>query len=149
MIWLLSNLWWLVPVAVGLALLAHPVPRAFVKAVPPKWWLRLAVLAAFGLTFQAGRWYERDAAKDRQAAAEGKADVKAAKVSTATAEKVEADRTTIRKETSDAASEVRTIIRTVRAGCPADPVPERVHELGRAAVEAARRELPAEPRADP
>src|SRR5690606_22377351 len=122
-----------------------PVLRALAKRVPAPVWTALAVVVAVSLSsgWLVGVGEER--CRAAIAAADDKADVKAAKVSAATTAKVETDRGTIRKETSDAAAEVRTIVRTVRAACPADPVPERVHELGRAAVEAARGELPAGP----
>lgn len=156
MIWALLNLWWLVPallaLCVGVALLSGvglPVLRELARRVPAPVWqaLALAAVLSFASDWLIGVGEGR--CRAAQAAAEDKADIKAAKVAGRTAEKVEADRANITKETSDAAAEVRTIVRTVRASCPADPVPERVHELGRAAVEAARRELPAEPGADP
>ena len=113
---------------------------ALLQRVPVRWWLGLGVVMLLGLTFQLGRWYERSVARESAEAREVKADVKAAGV----AEKATADAregaAIIRKESSDAVAEVRTIIRTVGA-CP--PLPARVHDVGRAAVEAARRELPA------
>lgn len=147
MIWLWSNLWWLVPVLIGVAALAHPVPRAVLGRVPLRWWLYLGVVALLGLTFQCGRWYERSVAREAAAAAEKKADVKAAGVAKSAFEQATKSSDTIRKESSDAATEVRTIIRTVPGACP--PLPPRVHDLGRAAVEAARRELPAGPAGSP
>lgn len=156
MIWLLLNVWWLVPalvaVAAAVALLSGlggPALLALAKRAHPGVWAALAAVVVLSL---ASGWLVRvgeDRCRAAHEAADARADVKAAKVSAATTAKVEADRATITKETTDAAAEVRTIVRTVRAGCPADPVPERVHDLGRAAVEAARRELPAGPGADP
>ncbi len=156
MIWLLLNVWWLVPalvaLAAGVALLSGlggPALLALAKRAPAGAWVALAAVVAVSL---ASGWLVGVGEERCRAALESadtRADAKAAKVAAATTAKVEADRATITKETTDAAAEVRTIVRTVRAGCAADPVPERVHELGRAAVEAARRELPAGPGADP
>ena len=146
MIWLWSNLWWLVPVAVLGAGLAHPVPRALLRRVPVRFWLGLGVVMLLGLTFQLGRWYERSVARETAEAKEVKADVKAAGVAEKANTEAREGSVVIRKESSDAAAEVRTIIRTV-GDCP--PLPARVHDRGRAAVEAARRELPAGPAGSP
>lgn len=143
MIWLWSNLWWLVPaLAAGLA---HPVPRKLLEQVPARWWIRLGVLALFGLTFQCGRWYERSEAQERQEAAEKRADAKGAKVAKASHAAAQKAREGIRKESDDAQTEARTIVRYLEPTCPAQP--DRLRELGRAAVESAGREmLPAEGR---
>ncbi len=141
MIWLWSNLWWLVPVVVLGAGLAHPIPRALLQRVPVRAWAILGVLMLLGLTFQLGRWYERSVAREAAVKAEQKADVKAAGVAEKATVEARESSDIIRKESSDAVQEVRTIIRTVPGQCP--PLPDRVRDIGRAAVEAARRELPA------
>ena len=146
MIWLLSNLWWLVPVLLVLvaavAVFAGPglpVVLALLRRVPWQAWALLGAVALLGATFQAGRHYERGVLAEAEKKAEASADARAAKASAAATAKVEAARATISKETADAAAEVRVILRD--RACPA--VPDRVHELGREAVERARRELPA------
>ena len=146
-IWLLVNTWWLLPalaalgagiaVALGVGL---PALRSLAQRVPALVWQALAAVVAVSL---ASSWLIRigeGRCEAKQVAAEAKADVKADGVAKKSAVEAKESATNIRKESSDAASEVRTIIRTV-GDCP--PLPARVHDRGRAAVEAARRELPA------
>lgn len=141
MIWLLSNVWWLVPVAFGLLAMANPAFLSLLRRVPLRAWLVLGAIALLGLSFQAGRWYERSQHRSAQAAAEARADAKAAKVAKRASAKAQEASATIQKETDHAAAEVRVILRD--RACPA--APERVHELGQQAVERARRALrPAE-----
>ena len=157
--WLLGNLWWLVPVLFAVAAAGifafgvWPVVLAFLRGLSPAVAaigasVIGAVIVGSGL-YALGKSHGRDACAGKQEAVETRADRRAEKVSTDTAEKVENDRSQIRKENADAVAEVRTIVRTVRAECPAVPLPPRVHDLGRAAVEAARAELPAGRRGDP
>lgn len=140
MIWLWANLWWLGPVLVLAAGLAHPVSRKLLEQVPARWWLRLGVLALFGLTFQLGRWYERSAVEERQAAAEDRADVKAAKAAGRAAEKAEAATTAIRKEKAHVQTRIREVVRTVAGDCPA--MPAELRDLLEHEVERTRAELP-------
>ena len=145
MIWLLSNVWWLVPAGIGVLALINPAFLALLRRVPARAWLVLAAVALLGLSFQAGRWYERSQHRAAEATAEGRADAKAIKAGGRAAAKAQEASATISKETTDAAAEVRTITRPVRAACPPAELPPRVHELGEQAVERARRALrPAE-----
>lgn len=148
----LGHLWWLIPAAIVLcAVLAAflgpgaTVVAAWAKSAPRAVWLAMAGVMVLGFSFQCGRWYERSVAQERQEAAEKRADAKgeiAAKRAHGAAQKA---RDTIRKESDDAQAEVRTIVRTLPATCPDQP--DRLRELGRAAVESAGREvLPAEGR---
>lgn len=139
MIWLWSNFWWLGAVAIVALAALNPAGLALLRRVKLRYWLILAAVALAGALFQAGRHYERGMLKEAAKQAEKAADARAAKASAKAAAKVEADRATISKETADAAAEVRVILRD--RACPA--IPDRVHELGREAVERARRELPA------
>lgn len=148
MIWLLLNFWWLALLLIGLcaavALLSGiggPALLALARRVPAGAWAVLA--AVLGVSLASGWLVGIGEARcqAKQEAREDKADVKAAGVAGRTAKKAQTDRTEIRKDTKESADEVRTIVRTVRAACP--PVPDRVHDLGRAAVEAASAELPA------
>jgi hypothetical protein len=143
-IWLLSNVWWLVPVLVGVLALINPSLLALLRRVPARAWLALAAIALLGLSFQAGRWYERSQHRAAEATAEGRADAKALKAGGRAAAKAQEASATISKETTDAAAEVRVILRD--RACPAGAeLPPRVHELGEQAVERARRALrPAE-----
>lgn len=157
MIWLLLNGWWLVVLAIALpglvALLtgAWPALVALLRQIPDR--VLASVVAALVTVVAvslASGWLVgvgEERCRAKQEAAEDRADIKAAKVAGRTAEKVETDRGTISKETRHAAAEIRTI--TIRPDCPAVPQPARVHDLGRAAVEAARGELPAGQGADP
>ena len=100
----------------------------------------VALVAGSGM-YAKGRSDGRQGCVEAQAKADAKADVKAAGVAEKSAAEAREGSAVIRKESSDAAAEVRTIIRSVPGTCP--PLPPRVSDLGRAAVEAARRELPA------
>lgn len=141
MIWLLSNAWWLVPVVIGVLALLNPGFLALLRRVPARVWVAFAAVALLGLSFQAGRWYERSQHRSAQEAAEGRADAKVIKAGGRAAAKAQAASATISKETTDAAAEVRVILRD--RACPA--VPDRVHEMGEQAVERASRALrPAE-----
>jgi hypothetical protein len=140
-IWLLSNVWWLVLVAIAVLALINPTLLALLRRVPLRAWLVLAAVALLGLSFQAGRWYERSQHRTAQATAEAQADAKAIKAGGRAAAKAQEASATIQKETQDAAAEVRVILRD--RVCPA--AAPRVHELGREAVERAQQALrPAE-----
>lgn len=143
MIWLLSNVWWLALLVLVLAGL-HPAGWALLRRVPARVWLVLAAVVVLGLSFQAGRWYERSQHRSAQATAEARVDAKAIKAGGRAAAKAQEASATISKETTDAAAEVRVILRD--RACPAGAeLPPRVHELGEQAVERARRALrPAE-----
>jgi hypothetical protein len=144
-IWLLSNVWWLVPLLIGALALVNPGLLGLLKRVPARAWLALLAVALLGLSFQAGRWYERSEHRSAQATAEGRADAKAIKAAGHATTKAQEASAAIQKETDHAAAEVRTITRTVRAACPPPDLPPRVHELGQQAVERARSALrPAE-----
>jgi hypothetical protein len=140
-IWLLSNVWWLVPAGVAVLALVNPAFLGLLRRVPARVWLLVLAVALLGLSFQAGRWYERSQHRTAQATAEGQADTKAVKAAGRAATKAEAASATISKETTDAAAEVREIVRPVRAACPPAELPPRVHELGERAVERAQRAL--------
>lgn len=147
MIWLLSNIWWLVPALLGLVALGFafagpglPVLLAGLRRVPAPVWAGLAAVALLGLTFQAGRWYERSAAKERQAAAEDRADTKAAKTAGRAAEKAEQATTEIRKESARVQVRIREVVRTVPGDCPA--MPDELRDLLEHEVERTRAELP-------
>ena len=148
MIWLLMNVWWLVPalaalgagiaVALGVGL---PVLRSLAQRVPALVWQALAAIVAVSLasSWLIGIGEARCEAKQEKA--EAKADVKAAKVATEASEKAGEAKTTIRKESNDAQAEARDIVHSLPAGCPAQP--DRLRELGESAVEAASRGVPA------
>lgn len=145
MIWLLMNVWWLVPALVGVAALAlflavGPMPlRALAARVPLLAWQVLACVVAVSL---ASSWLigiGEARCEARQEKAELKADVKAAGVAEKADAEATAARTTIRKESSDAQSEARVIVRNLPTACPVQP--DRLRELGDAAVEGARGEV--------
>lgn len=143
MIWLLSNLWWLVPALFALVALGFvfagpglPVLLALLRRVPVAAWAVLGGIALVGLAFQGGRWYERSQVADAQAAAEKKADVRADKVAGKATAKADAAKADIRKDSDNAQTEVRTIIRTLPASCP--ELPPRAILIGKEAVEKAR-----------
>ena len=139
MIWLWSNLWWLGPALVLAAGLAHPVPRKLLEQVPARWWIRLGVLALFGLTFQLGRWYERSVAQERQEAAEKRADAKgaaAAKKADIAAQEA-GKRLNKERQTND---RIREVVRYVAC----DPLPDGVRDALQRKVEAARDPVPAD-----
>lgn len=152
MIWtLFGYLWLVIPAVLVLVvvlalsfgvwpLVAAAFARLPVRAQMAVVGLLVALVAGSGM-YAKGRSDGRDGCAAAQAKAEAKADVKAAGVTEKAAIEAKDASATIRKESSNAATEVRTIIRTVPGVCP--PLPARVHDLGRAAVEAARRELPA------
>lgn len=139
MIWLWSNLWWLGPLLVLVAGLAHPVPRKLLEQVPTRWWIRLGVLALFGLTFQCGRWYERSVAQQRQEAAEKRADAKGERVAKrAQGEAGKAkDGFTKEQQTSE---RIREVVRYLEC----EPMPAGLRDDIQRKVEATRRSLPAD-----
>jgi methylthioribose-1-phosphate isomerase len=140
-LWLASNVWWLVPVAVGvLALVNLPMTLAVIRRVPVRVWLALGVVALLGLTFQAGRWYERSQHEQAQEAAEAKADAKAATVAKKAA--IDAGKATakIRERTEEAADEIE---REMGAVDCAVPIPDRVRDELAGATRRAREALPA------
>ncbi|GAB2493853.1 hypothetical protein [Arenimonas alkanexedens] len=150
MIWLLVNAWWMLPALVAIPALivlfgaGGPLAlRSLAKRVPAPVWQGLAVVLAVSL---ASSWLigiGEGRCQAAQVKAEAKADKRASAVADKTAAASDEARKTIRKESQDAVTEVRTIVRTLPATCPAQP--ERMSELGRAAVEAASRELLATP----
>lgn len=143
-LWLLSNVWWLVPLAVGLLALANlPLTLSVIRRVPARVWLAVGVVALLGLTFQGGRWYERSLHRSAQEAAEAKADAKAAAVAKAAQERTQKATAKIRERTEDDADAIRREMDVVRV-CPEPVQPDSVRERGREAVEAARRALQAD-----
>lgn len=132
MIWLLSNAWWLVPVAIGLLALAHPASLAILKRVPLRVWAIIGLLAALGASFQAGRHYERSVQRE----ADKQLDAKAGTVVKESKERAEAVAGKVTKETANVAANVRTEIRYLPATCPA--VPASVRESVQQQVQAAR-----------
>lgn len=148
MIWLLSNVWWLVPVAVALLALSHPAALAILKRVPARVWAALAAVALLGLSFQAGRWYERSQHRDAQATAQAKSLAKGQKAAQKAQEAATAVKIEVRQESENEAVQAREIVRYLPRTCPTQPDELRV--IGRDAVEAARASVPATPRrADP
>jgi hypothetical protein len=142
-LWLLTNVWWLVPLLIGgLALANLPMTLAVIRRVPVRVWLALAAVALLGLTFQSGRWYERRAQESAQEAAEKRADAKAGRVAKQAHDDAEKATAVIRDRTEDVADEVEREMDGARV-CPEPVQPERVRELGEQAVEAARRALQA------
>lgn len=113
---------------------------SFLRRIPWQAWALVALCALL----LALRWHWIGVGVERcqsaQEAAEARADRKAANVSKKAADKAQDARESIRKDTQDAAAEVRQLTPD-SPSCP--PVPERVHQLGREAVEAASAELPA------
>src|SRR5690606_36911682 len=152
MIWLLLNLWWLFPAAIALTALVAlisglggPALLAIARRVPaPAYAVLVAAVAlSLGSSWLVGVGEARCQAA--QEAAEKRADAKGERVAKRAQGAAQKARDTIRKESDDAQAEVRTIVRTLPATCPDQP--DRLRELGRAAVESAGREvLPAEGR---
>lgn len=148
MIWLLSNAWWLLPALVAVpALLAIalgvgiPVLRSLAQRVPAQAWAAFGAVIAVSL---ASSWLisiGEGRCRAKFEAAEAKADVKAAEVAAKADAEAKDATTTIRKESEDAQAEARVIVRSLPAVCPAQP--DRLRELGDAAVEAASRGVPA------
>lgn len=147
MIWLLMNVWWLVPALVGVAALcvfltAGPlVLRGLSRRIKPWAWQALAAVVAVSL---ASSWLigiGEDRCQAKQEKAEAKADVKAAKVAGAAREEADQAKATIRKETSDVQVQIREVVRTVPATCP--DMPDELRDLLQRQVEAARAELQA------
>ena len=146
MIWLLMNVWWLVPALVGVAAVVAlvsgiglPVLRSLAQRVPALAWQVLACVVAVSL---ASSWLigiGEARCEARQEKAEAKADVKAAGVAEKSDAEATAARTTIRKESSDAQSEARVIVRNLPTACAVQP--DRLRELGESAVEGARGEV--------
>jgi len=117
----------------------------FLKLVPREVWAALAILALLGGVWLHGRSSGKEACQRAQEAAEKRADAKGERVAKRAQNAASAAKAEIRKESDDAQAEVRTIVRTLPATCPDQP--DRLRELGRAAVESAGREvLPAEGR---
>lgn len=148
MIWLLLNAWWLVLALValcaGLALLSGiggPALVALARRVPALAWAALLAFVALsiGSSWLVGVGEAR--CQSAQATAEDKADIQAAKTAGRASVKAETATKTTRKEASDAQAEARVIVRSLPAACPGQP--PRLRELGDAAVEAARRSVPA------
>jgi hypothetical protein len=151
-IWLALNLWWILPACLLVAALlpiafGHgiPVVRAIAKRVPVIVWqvLGLIVLLSYSADYLIGVGEKRCQAA--QEAAEARADTKAIGVTKEADKKAQEARDGIRKESSDAQSEARTIVRYLEPSCPTQPA--RLRELGGAAVQGARGEvLPTEGR---
>lgn len=136
MIWLLSNIWWLVPVAIGILALAHPATLVVLRRVPLRVWLGIGLLAALGASFQAGRHYERSVQRE----SDKTLDAKAGGVVKESKERAEGVADKVTKGTADVAAKVRTEIRYLPATCPA--VPASVRESVQQQVEAARAGMP-------
>jgi len=107
--------------------------------VPARWWIRLGVLALFGLTFQCGRWYERSVAQERQEAAEKRADAKAERVARKAGQQADAARKRFEKE-SVVNEQIREVVRYLHC----DPLPDGVRDALQRKVEAARDPVPAD-----
>lgn len=132
MIWLLSNAWWLVPVAIGLLALVHPATLVIIRRVPARAWAVIGAAALLGAAFQSGRFYERSVQREADKTLDAKAGV-AVKQSKGRAEKARRD---ITKGTADVVAQVRTEIRYLPATCPA--LPNSVRESVQRQVQAAR-----------
>lgn len=142
MIWLWSNVWWLVPLVIGgLALANLPMTLSVIRRVPLKAWLALGVVALLGLTFQAGRWHERRAHRSAQEAAEAKADAKAARVAKKATDAAKEATKRIQDRSEEAADEVD---RQMEPVCPDVPVPDGVRDQLGDAVRRAREALPSD-----
>ena len=90
-----------------------------------------------------GRSDGKDACQRAQEAAEVRAASKAVKAG-ARADKAAQDASaTIKKETDHAADRARVIVREITRDCPLPDQPDELRDLGREAVERARRALPA------
>lgn len=144
MIWLLSNVWWLVPLAIGgLALFAFlsagPGALAIYLKIPR--WLRLTVgslvilLTAYSFGYDSGL----ESCRSAQEAGDDKADAKASRVAKGAQAKAQEALEGIRKETKESTDEAEQIVAGLPATCP--PLPERLRELGRDAVQGASREM--------
>ena len=139
MIWLLSNLWWALPVLLVLvaAVAAFagpglPVVLAALRRVPVRVWLALAAITLLGATFQAGRHYERSIL----AAAEDKAVAKASESVKRHTDAAKAEKAAARTESKEAADEVRDAVAALPDSCP--PLPDGVRESVQRQVQAAR-----------
>ncbi|WP_332823130.1 hypothetical protein [Stutzerimonas kunmingensis] len=141
MIWALTNIWWLVPVAIGLLALLNPTTALLLRKVPRRVWLALGAVALLGLTFQAGRWYERRAQEAKQATAEARADRKAIKAGARADKAADEAVATIKEETDHAADRARVIVREITADCPLPAQPDELRRIGDEAVGRARRAL--------
>ena len=140
MIWLAVNLWWLGPLAIGVLALAHPATLLLLRRVPLTAWLALGLVAALGLSFQAGRWHERRAHRSAQEAAEARADAKAARVAKKATDAAKEATKRIHERTEDAADEID---RQMEPVCPDVPVPDGVRDALDAATQRAREALQA------
>lgn len=112
----------------------------WLRKVPREVWLGLAlVLAVLWLrSHWIGVGVERCEAA--QEAAQAKAIDKGQQAAQKAQEAATAVKVDIRQESENAAAEVREVVRGLPRTCP--PVPDRVRQLGRDAVEAARASLP-------
>ena len=114
---------------------------SFLKAIP---WQIYAVAALCALLLGL-RWhwigvgYERCQAETAEA--EQAADDKASKVAKGASEKAATETAIVRKESQDAATEIREVVRYLPRTCT--PQSDRVRELGAEAVRRAREALPA------
>jgi hypothetical protein len=135
-IWLLSNAWWLVLVAIAVLALINPTLLALLRRVPLRAWLALAAVALLGLSFQAGRWYERSQVEKKAAAA----DVKAGETVTKSKARAEKVRKAITEETEDAVAEVEAAVAALPDTCP--PLPDGVRDSVQRQVQAAREGVP-------
>lgn len=136
MIWLLTNVWWLVPVLIVVLASLSPAGWALVRRVPVRVWLVVLAVALLGLSFQAGRWHERSQHRSAQEAAESQADAKAVRVAKDAGAKADESRATFQKETQDVQVRIREVVRTVPATCP--PMPDELRELLQRQVQGAR-----------
>lgn len=112
---------------------------SWVKRIP--WQLWAALILAVAFLWLRSHWIGigEERCRSAQEAAESQADAKALNVQKAAQDKAQEVIAGIQKETSDVQTEVRTIIKTVPATCPAQP--GRLRELGQQQVEAARRRM--------
>jgi hypothetical protein len=135
-IWLWANAWWWVPLLVLALASLHPAGWALLRRVPARVWLPVLAVALLGLSFQAGRWYERSQVEKKAAAA----DVKAGETVTKSKARAEKVRKAITEETEDAVAEVEAAVAALPDTCP--PLPDGVRDSVQRQVQAARDGVP-------
>jgi hypothetical protein len=118
---------------------------SFLKLLSPTAWLIvLGALAAYGGgLYVLGRVHASDNCELRQLRTEAKADGRAEKVTDDADRKAEKIRADVRRDTEESTDEAQAIVDALPAGCPVQP--DRLRDLGRAAVEGARAEVLPEP----
>lgn len=117
------------------------VVLGWLRKVPREVWLVLAF--ALAVLWLRSHWIGvgLERCQQAQATAQAKAVAKGQKASEKAHDAATAIKIDVRQETENAAAEVREVVRVLPRTCP--PVPDRVRQLGRDAVEAARASLPA------